>query len=324
MAGQLAPLGKQGLQGLPHTPGRTWGDGSLTGPCSPLDPPLHHTKPHCLPGDRHPLALDLDTPALTPGPLCSALGLVGSLSSHPPPGSHPLHSKHPPMRLGLLPEGPPRLGHRGTPTTQIDLQELWGCGGQMNSWVCDYSQTTAPGWQKRQVSRVGRGRSASEPPPSPRSKDSPSGSVSIHQLPQPREGGSPGITLLGLRPGGQGGEGDLLRRELFRLQLERWTSEKAASTASPLLTAAGLLQAKKRSREPGGWDSWLLEASGSSSPGDGATHPQGRESEGLGRPRLGRHGGAPSPPGVLTFRRHCKAGLLLYKSIKVKCIHHDN
>lgn len=68
-AGSLAPSGKQGLLGLPHAPGRTWGDGSLTGPCSPLDPPLHHTKPHCLPGDRHPLALDLDTPALTPAPL---------------------------------------------------------------------------------------------------------------------------------------------------------------------------------------------------------------------------------------------------------------
>ena len=156
------------------------------------------------------------------------------------------------MRLGLLPEGPLVLGTGEHPPPRSTCRSFGGCGGQMNSWVCDYSQTTAPGWQKRQVSRVGCGRSASEPPPSPRSKDSPSGSVSIHRLPQPREGGSPGITLLGLRPGGQGGEGDLLRRELFRLQLERWTSEKAASTASPLLTAAGLLRAKKRSREPGG------------------------------------------------------------------------
>ena len=36
------------------------------------------------------------------------------------------------------------------------------------------------------------------------------------------------------------------------------------------------------------------------------------------------HGQAPSPLGVLTFRRHCKADLLLYKIIKVKRIHGDN
>lgn len=39
---------------------------------------------------------------------------------------------------------------------------------------------------------------------------------------------------------GQGG--DLLRRELFRFQLERRTPEIAAPTASPLLTTVGALQ----------------------------------------------------------------------------------
>lgn len=35
---------------------------------------------------------------------------------------------------------------------------------------------------------------------------------------------------------------NLLRRELFRFQLERRTPEKAAPTASPLLTTAGALR----------------------------------------------------------------------------------
>lgn len=40
--------------------------------------------------------------------------------------------------------------------------------------------------------------------------------------------------------------GHLLRRELFRFQLERRTPERAASAASPLLTTGGALQAKKQ------------------------------------------------------------------------------
>ena len=43
-----------------------------------------------------------------------------------------------------------------------------------------------------------------------------------------------------------GDAGDLLRRELFRLQLECRTPEKAVSSASPLLTTAGPLQAEKQ------------------------------------------------------------------------------
>lgn len=49
-------------------------------------------------------------------------------------------------------------------------------------------------------------------------------------------------TLLGY----DGAGGHLLRRELFRFQLERRTPERAASTASPLLTTGGTLRAKKQ------------------------------------------------------------------------------
>lgn len=161
MAVSLTPSRSRASKAFPTHPGRTWGDGSLTGPCSPPASPLHHTMAHCSPGARLPLALDLDTLALAPASLHSASGLVGSLSSHPPPGTCPLHSKRPPMCLVLLSEGPPRLGHWGTPAAQIDLQELVGEGDRWTAGCVIYSGNVVPGWQKGRVSWVGSGPSPS-------------------------------------------------------------------------------------------------------------------------------------------------------------------
>lgn len=66
-----------------------------------------------------------------------------------------------------------------------------------------------------------------------------------------------------------GAQGNLLRRELFRFQLERRTPEIAAPTASPLLTTVGALQrddSVKTSASSSDWkdveDGQMVRASG--------------------------------------------------------------
>lgn len=77
------------------------------------------------------------------------------------------------------------------------------------------------------------------------SKDDPSVHVSSLSL----EKKTPRLFWHPAPPGAKtwvGGKGHLLRRELFRFQLERRTPDKDASTGSPLLTTAGTLQAGKQ------------------------------------------------------------------------------
>lgn len=79
-------------------------------------------------------------------------------------------------------------------------------------------------------------------------KDNPSARRSPHKLSRSREEDSEVVPAPASRPPGAKtwGAGHLLRRELFRFQLERRTPEKAVSTASPLLTTAGTLWAKEQ------------------------------------------------------------------------------
>ena len=70
-----------------------------------------------------------------------------------------------------------------------------------------------------------------------------------------------------MRFGGGGAVwGHLLRRELFRFQLERRTPERTAPTASPLLTTGGTLRAKKQSQGASGDRDGAAEQGGTGRP----------------------------------------------------------
>lgn len=181
------------------------------GPAHPsLSPPPHHGS--LLPGARLPLALDLDTLALAPASLHSASGLVEALSAptHPSSWHLPsLHSKRPPMCLVLLSEDPCVLGTGRHPLPSQACRSLWGRGDRWTAGCVIYSGNVVPGWQRGESHGVGvavslschQGRVAGT---------APQGGVSVSSL-------GLGEPLLApasweLRPGGQGGEGHLLRR----------------------------------------------------------------------------------------------------------------
>lgn len=193
---------KQGLQGLPTHPedlGR-WQPHLYLCSLPSLSPPPHHGSLPPVPGFPLPSNLTLWPWRLL---LCTLPQASWALSSHPP-GTCPLHSKRPPMCLVLLSEEPLALGTGEHPLPRSACRSLWwgrGTDGQLGVDLL---------WERG--SRVAKGAKSHgwavalspQLPPRPRSEDSPSGSVSPHQLLSLEKGPLPGTSLLGLRPGGRG------------------------------------------------------------------------------------------------------------------------